>query len=197
MSLQWRENAFSWRVRVRVRPILSSHSAELHAAKCFAPATFRRQSISMPDANGGPPDPPVRLSLPLEFQQEIFHELRQEDGLLVLARGLGLPRLVANLLHSYDAAGGNLILLVGAEDRENMWLGEALAEHATISVSPKCRGLQLVNTDLMSVGAREKMYAGGGIFSITSRILIVDFLSGLLRPETVTGMVCLLSLIHI
>jgi DNA excision repair protein ERCC-4 len=145
----------------------------------------------MPDANDTPADPPVRLSLPLEFQQEVFHELREEDALLVLARGLGLPRLVANLLHSYDAAGNNLILLVGAEDRENMWLGEALAEHATISGSPKCRGLRLVNTDMMSVGTREKMYAGGGIFSITSRILIVDFLSGLLNPATVTGIVAL------
>jgi DNA excision repair protein ERCC-4 len=133
--------------------------------------------------------PPVRLSLPLEFQQEIFHELRDEDGLLVLARGLGLLRLVTNLLHSYDAAGNNLILLVGADDRENNWFGEALAEHAAVSGSPKCRGLQLVNTDLMSVGTREKMYSGGGIFSITSRILIVDFLSGLLDPATVTGMV--------
>lgn len=138
-----------------------------------------------------PPEPPVRLSLPLDFQQEAFHELREEDALLVLARGLGLPRLVANLLHSYDAAGNNLILLVGADDRENMWLGEALAEHATISGSPKCRGLRLVNTDVMSVGTREKMYAGGGIFSITSRILIVDFLSGLLNPETVTGLIAL------
>jgi DNA excision repair protein ERCC-4 len=145
----------------------------------------------MPDANDSSSDPPVRLSLPLEFQQEVFHELREEDALLVLARGLGLPRLVANLLHSYDAAGNNLILLVGADDRENMWLGEALAEHATISGSPKCRGLRLVNTDLMSVGTREKMYAGGGIFSITSRILIVDFLSGLLNPATVTGLVVL------
>ncbi|OQO02201.1 hypothetical protein B0A48_11755 [Cryoendolithus antarcticus] len=147
----------------------------------------------MPDPNGTSTssDPPVRLSLPLVFQQEIFHELRAEDALLILARGLGLPRLVANLLHSYDAAGSNLILLVGAEDRENMWLGEALAEHATMSGSVKCRGLQLVNTDLMSVGTREKMYTGGGIFSITSRILIVDFLSGLLNPETVTGIVCL------
>lgn len=145
----------------------------------------------MPDANDTSSDPPVRLSLPLEFQQEVFRELREEDALLVLARGLGLPRLVANLLHSYDAAGNNLILLVGAEDRENMWLGEALAEHATISGSPKCRGLRLVNTDLMSVGTREKMYAGGGIFSITSRILIVDFLSGLLNPATVTGLVVL------
>lgn len=96
-----------------------------------------------------------------------------------------------NLLHAYDAAGNNLILLVGADDRENRWIGEALAEHAAVSQAPKARGLSLVNTDVMSVGAREKMYSQGGIFSITSRILIVDFLSGLLDPATVTGMVVL------
>ena len=136
-------------------------------------------------------EPSVRLSLPLEYQQDVFHELREEDGLLILARGLGLLRLVTNLLHSYDAAGHNLILLVGADERENGWIGEALAEHAAISGSSKCRGLHLVNTDMMGVATREKMYAGGGIFSITSRILVVDFLSGLLDPATVTGLVVL------
>ncbi|KAF2277620.1 DNA repair protein [Westerdykella ornata] len=134
---------------------------------------------------------PVKLSLPLEFQQDIFKELREEDELVIIARGLGLLRIVTNLLHSYDAAGNNLILLIGADDRENVWIGEALAEHAAISMSPRARGLSLVNTDLMSVGTREKMYAQGGIFSITSRILIVDFLSGLLNPETVSGVVVL------
>ncbi|KAF2839741.1 DNA repair protein [Patellaria atrata CBS 101060] len=140
------------------------------------------------DKNDGAP---VKLSLPLEFQQEIFHELRDQDELLIIARGLGLLRLVTNLLHSYDAAGNNLILLIGADDRENGWIGEALAEHAAISMAPKCRGLSLVNTDLMSVGTREKMYSQGGIFSITSRILIVDLLSGLLDPASITGIVVL------
>lgn len=117
--------------------------------------------------------------------------MREEDELVILARGLGLLRIITNLLHSYDAAGNNLILLVGADERENIWIGEALAEHAAISMAPKARGLSLVNTDLMSVGMREKLYAQGGMFSITSRILIVDFLSGLLNPETVTGVVVL------
>jgi DNA excision repair protein ERCC-4 len=58
-------------------------------------------------------------------------------------------------------------------------------------MSPKARGLSVVNTDMMSVGTREKMYAQGGIFSVTSRILIVDFLTRLLAPETVTGMMVL------
>lgn len=97
-------------------------------------------------------------------------------------------RLITNLLHSYDAAGSNLIVVVGAEERENGWIGEALAEHAAISASPKARGLTVVSTDFQSVGAREKMYAGGGIFSITSRILVVDLLTGLLDPETITGL---------
>ncbi|KAI8168327.1 DNA repair protein rad16 [Colletotrichum sp. SAR 10_70] len=134
---------------------------------------------------------PVKLSLPLEYQQNLFQELRNEDELVVLARGLGLMRLVTNLLHSYDAAGNNLIILVGAEDRENNWIGEALAEHAAISMSPNARGLTVVNTDFTSVGAREKMYARGGIFSITSRILVVDLLTNLLDTAKVTGLVVL------
>jgi len=134
---------------------------------------------------------PVKLSLPLVYQQKLFEELRKEDELVILARGLGLMRLVTNLLHSYDAAGNNLIVIVGAEDRENAWIGEALAEHAAISMSPKARGLTVVNTDFTSVATREKMYAASGIFSITSRILVVDLLTGLLKPDTITGMVVL------
>ncbi|KAK2001095.1 DNA repair protein [Colletotrichum falcatum] len=134
---------------------------------------------------------PVKLSLPLEYQQNLFQELRNEDELVVLARGLGLMRLVTNLLHSYDAAGNNLIILVGADDRENNWIGEALAEHAAISMSPNARGLTVVNTDFTSVGAREKMYTRGGIFSITSRILVVDLLTNLIDTEKITGLVVL------
>lgn len=61
-----------------------------------------------------------------QFQQDIFTELRGEDELVILARGLGLLRLVTNLLHFYDAAGNNLVLVVGADDRENEWIGEGM-----------------------------------------------------------------------
>ncbi|KIH91533.1 DNA excision repair protein ERCC-4 [Sporothrix brasiliensis 5110] len=134
---------------------------------------------------------PVKLSLPLAYQQNLFQELRTDDELVVLARGLGLMRLVTNLLHSYDAAGNNLVLVVNADDRENGWIGEALAEHAAISMAPRARGLTVVNTDFTTVGAREKMYAAGGIFSVTSRILVVDLLTSLLNPTAITGVVVL------
>ncbi|KAF9884774.1 hypothetical protein FE257_001264 [Aspergillus nanangensis] len=134
---------------------------------------------------------PVKLSLPLQYQQDIFTELRSEDELVILARGLGLLRLITNLLHFYDAAGNNLVLVVGADDRENEWIGEALAEHCIISKSPLARGLKVINTERASVTAREKLYAQGGILSVTSRILVVDILSRLLEPQRVTGMIVL------
>lgn len=142
-------------------------------------------------ADNAPQPQPVKLSLPLEYQQHLFQELRATDELVVIAKGLGLMRIVTNLLHSYDAAGNNLIIVVGAEDRENAWMGEALAESAAISMAPKARGLTMVNTDFTSVAAREKMYAKGGIYSITSRILVVDLLTSLLNPETITGLIVL------
>ncbi|RMZ87003.1 hypothetical protein DV736_g5775, partial [Chaetothyriales sp. CBS 134916] len=138
-----------------------------------------------------PPQPSVKLSLPLLFQQEIYNLLRAEDVLIVLARGLGLLKIVTNLLHTYDAAGNSLVIVVGAEDRENDWIGEALAEHYAVSRSPLARGLRVVNTDKATVSAREKIYSEGGIVSVTSRILVVDLLSKLLDPETVTGLVVL------
>ncbi|KAF2098144.1 DNA repair endonuclease XPF [Rhizodiscina lignyota] len=134
---------------------------------------------------------PVKLSLPLEYQREIFNELRSEDELLIIARGVGLLRIITNLLHSYDAAGNNLIIVLGADERENGWIGEALAEHAAVSGATKAKGLSLVNTDAMSVETRGKMYSQGGIFSITSQILVVDMLAGLMDPASITGIVAL------
>jgi DNA excision repair protein ERCC-4 len=125
------------------------------------------------------------------FQQQIFHELREEDELLILARGLGLLRIVTNLLHAYDAAGNNLIIVLGADERESQWIGEALAEKATITNARKCRGLVTINTDTVTPQNREKLYGKTGIFCITSRILIVDLLSGLLDGSKITGMIVL------
>lgn len=143
----------------------------------------------MPAAAGT--QPPVKLSLPLQFQQEIYSLLRAEDALIILARGLGLLKIVTSLLHTYDAAGNSLVIVVGAEDRENDWIGEALAEHYAISRSPMAKGLRVINTDKATVATREKIYSEGGIVSVTSRILVVDLLSKLLDPETVTGLVVL------
>lgn len=75
---------------------------------------------------------PYPVSVSTTEQLDIFNELRSEDELLVLARGLGLIRVVTNLLHSYDAAGNNLIIVIGADERENGWIGEGEARSTLV-----------------------------------------------------------------
>ncbi|KAK6355381.1 hypothetical protein TWF696_004489 [Orbilia brochopaga] len=161
---------------------------------------FKASTPSSPSPSPSPPNlamdtsdksAPIKLSLPLAYQQEIFREAYNDDTLVVLARGLGLQQVVANLLHSYDAAGRNLVVLVGAGDLDNTRLGEELAEKAAISRAPHARGLVVINTDVTNVSSREKMYANGGVFTVTSRILVVDLLSGLLDPARITGLIIL------
>ncbi|KAF3934351.1 hypothetical protein ABW20_dc0108167 [Dactylellina cionopaga] len=137
------------------------------------------------------PNKPIKLALPLTYQQEIFREAYSDDTLVIAARGLGLQQIVANLLHSYDATGRNIVIIVGAREADNTRFGEELAEKAAISRSAGARGLIVVNTDVANVGSREKMYARGGVFTVTSRILVVDLLTGLLDAANVTGLIVL------
>ncbi|EER36837.1 DNA repair protein RAD1 [Histoplasma capsulatum H143] len=124
--------------------------------------------------SGEQANPVVKLSLPLQYQQDLFSELRAEDELVILARGLGLLRIVTNLLHSYDAAGNNLIIVVGAGSRENEWIGEALAEQYAVSRTPLARGLKVINTDKATVPLS----------------LLIEPIE-LLDPETITGLIVL------
>ncbi|KKA26518.1 hypothetical protein TD95_004238 [Thielaviopsis punctulata] len=137
--------------------------------------------------------PPVKLSLPLKFQQEIFQAVRAQDALVVMARGLGLLRLVTNLLHSYDAAGNNLILLMGANDRETAVIGRSLVEQKITSGSlaaSRARGLTTFDAKDAPM-ARSETYQRGGIFAVTPRILIGDMLSGIIRADAITGIVAI------
>ncbi|PWW78470.1 DNA repair protein [Tuber magnatum] len=134
-----------------------------------------------------------KVSLPLVYQQELFEEVCEQDQLVILARGLGLLRIVTSLLHKYDAVGNNLVLLIGADDRENGWLGEALAEHAVRSGTAEARGLKIINNEVAGVSARAEMYKRGGIFSVTSRILVTDMLTDLMDCPKISGVVVLHS----
>ncbi|KAF3916020.1 hypothetical protein AA313_de0200891 [Arthrobotrys entomopaga] len=133
--------------------------------------------------------PAIRLSLPLSYQQEIFREAYNDDAFFIIAKGLGVQHIVANLLHVYDAVGRNLVILVGATESDNTQLGEVLAEKAAVSRAHDARGLAVVNTDVTNVGTRQRMYARGGVFTVTSRILVVDLLTGLLDPTQISGLV--------
>lgn len=144
---------------------------------------------------------PVHLSLPLRFQQTIVQELIQEDALLVLGKGLGLEPIVANLLHVLSAPSvvdqavkkRSLVILLNALEDENEKISEELMELSWIdSMAGEGSGIpfHVVSGETL-VDKRKTLYQTGGIISVSSRVFVVDLLSGIVLPELVTGLVVL------
>ncbi|KAL1915153.1 uncharacterized protein VTP21DRAFT_7634 [Calcarisporiella thermophila] len=120
------------------------------------------------------------MTLQLEFQRQIVTELLAEDGLLILARGLGLPSILCALLQIYSAPE-HLVLLLNTNQEEETALREELAVNGV-----KQPGLRVINNETPA-SERSEIYKSGGILSITSRILIVDMLNKSIPTHIVSG----------
>ncbi|KAG8881170.1 hypothetical protein FRB98_004521 [Tulasnella sp. 332] len=93
----------------------------------------------------------------------------QSSELILIARGLGLRKVVCTLLQIYDGPQ-NLVLLVNSAPEEEKGIGSELGV-----MGVRNPGLRIVDYE-MSKKDRQSMYKKGGLVSVTSRILVVDLL---------------------
>ncbi|KAN0059816.1 DNA repair protein RAD16 [Thecaphora frezii] len=130
-----------------------------------------------------------RASL-LPFHQAIINSLvpgpddspDEGDALVILARGLGMRRIVSTILRIYDGPQ-NLVILVNASSEEEVGIGEELT---TLGVRKP--GMRPIHHE-MPAKQRQETYLSGGILSVTSRILVVDMLSKRIPTALITGLV--------
>ncbi|GAA5882826.1 hypothetical protein JCM3774_002928 [Rhodotorula dairenensis] len=122
----------------------------------------------------------------LPFQRNLLQQLvppedappNANDAMVIMARGLGLRTVVTTFLKIYDIPE-KLVLLVNATPEEERGFAEEV-------------GMRLkVVAHEMPESQREKMYKDGGLFSVTSRILIVDMLKKTIPVHLITGLVVL------
>ncbi|PFH49381.1 hypothetical protein AMATHDRAFT_147779 [Amanita thiersii Skay4041] len=122
----------------------------------------------------------------LPYHKKILEDIHDpaNSELLVLARGLGLRRIVCTLMKIYDSPT-NLILLVNATQEEESGIGEELSIMG-------CRkpGLRIIGYETGSK-ERQSIYKGGGLISVTSRILVVDMLQSDIPIHLITGILVL------
>ncbi|SCV03052.1 LAMI_0H05094g1_1 [Lachancea mirantina] len=139
----------------------------------------------------------IQLSLPLPFQQIVVENmLSSDDCLLILGTGLGTEPIVGNLLHVLATPTRidgqdkrSLVLLLNSSEEDNEKIMEELLELSWFTTCDENqRPFNVVNSDGLSVEKRRQTYLEGGIISVTSRILIVDLLSGILHPNKITGL---------
>ncbi|KAH9177541.1 hypothetical protein EDB89DRAFT_1933182 [Lactarius sanguifluus] len=121
----------------------------------------------------------------LSFHHAILEDIHDPSTsqLVLLARGLGLRKVVCTLMQIYDQPA-NLVLIVNASSEEAA-IGEELGIMG-------CRkpGLRAVDYE-MGKKDRQDLYKNGGLISVTSRILVVDMLQSDLPTELVTGLLIL------
>lgn len=145
----------------------------------------------------------INLSLLLKYQENIVVDLVEHDALLVLGQGLGTNKIVSNLLHVLiQSTGGHkrsLIILINATDEENKIIEESLMELSWNSndddnndvIMNKTPKFSSILGDAGTVDHRRKLYANGGIVSVSNRVLVTDLLSHVLEPNVITGLVIL------
>ncbi|KAG9001898.1 hypothetical protein FRB94_004430 [Tulasnella sp. JGI-2019a] len=114
---------------------------------------------------------------------EAIHDPKNSE-LVLIARGLGLRKIVCTLLQIYDGPQ-NLVLLVNAAPEEEMGIGSELGV-----MGVRNPGLRIVDYEMTNKN-RQSMYKKGGLVSVTSRILVVDLLQKNIPVELITGMVIL------
>jgi hypothetical protein len=119
----------------------------------------------------------------LPFQNDILKQLSapspNSDGLLLLARGLGMRNILCAYLESFTDDEESLVILVNATPEEERGLAEELGMRMTVI------GFEMPAKD------RQKLYEKGGVLSITTRILIIDMLNERIPVSEMTGIVVL------
>ena len=136
----------------------------------------------------------------LPFHRQILSELAQQDGLVILARGLGLPQLLYHLI-AHFASTSHLIFVLNLSEDQCRHINERLSSHTPTPPSPPSPSsssspppptsaphLHLINNHV-PVSERQRLYLAGGCLSITNRILIVDLLNRVIAPDLISGLI--------
>jgi hypothetical protein len=119
----------------------------------------------------------------LSCYKRMFTDALNDDGLLVLARGIGISTIFCKFLklHSTSVRPGEIVLVLNTHGNEKLLNDMLLADGLSEVRLPRAIDYDMVASD------RLKLYERGGVFYMTPRILTVDILMNRLRRESVVG----------
>ncbi|CAG5910668.1 unnamed protein product [Menidia menidia] len=115
----------------------------------------------------------------LEFETEMFLSLFGCDGLLVVAEGMGIDRILLQFMRVYSEKG-SLVLLINTTTPEQEYFTELLRVEGVTHLP------RTVTSDVQSA-ERYNVYTEGGVLFVTSRILVVDFLTDRIPAHLISG----------
>ncbi|EDV23483.1 uncharacterized protein TRIADDRAFT_50503 [Trichoplax adhaerens] len=117
----------------------------------------------------------------LEFDRQIFLDLLNEDGLVIMAKGLGVDRMMLNFLKLYCSPKSFVLVLNTSNYQEEYFIEELKAHN--VDLIPK-----IITSQYSSI-EREEIYLQGGVLFVTPRILVVDMLSKRVPIHLINGII--------
>ncbi|KAM4631738.1 DNA repair endonuclease XPF [Discoglossus pictus] len=115
----------------------------------------------------------------LEHENQMFLDLFHEDGLVITARGLGIDRVLRGFLRLHCDPGSLVIVLNTNSAEEEYFIEQLRSEGIT--------HLPRIITNEIASSERYDVYTQGGVLFVTSRILVVDFLTDRIPANLITG----------
>jgi DNA excision repair protein ERCC-4 len=107
----------------------------------------------------------------LEFEEQIYLDMFQNDGLLILAEGLGIERIFMNFIKLF-CDPTHLVMILNTHDAEEQYFTNKLKEFNEKEENNIEEEILLpikITTETHSMTERTQAYLKGGCFFITSR----------------------------
>ncbi|GMH29781.1 hypothetical protein Nepgr_031624 [Nepenthes gracilis] len=125
----------------------------------------------------------------VKFHEHIISDLIENSngGLVVLSSGLALPKLIASLLFLHSPDQGTLLILSATATQKQ----SILLSFSTFNPQNPNPNVPTEITSELAARQRDALYNSGGIYFITSRILIVDLLTSKIPTSKIAGILIL------
>ncbi|TBU02083.1 ERCC4-like DNA repair endonuclease [Hamiltosporidium tvaerminnensis] len=110
----------------------------------------------------------------LEYEKEILKEANGKNYLLIMARGLGIEDIILQNIKMYLNSSSLVILLNLSLNEEKYFF------------SFKNKYLHNLNENPMTIDKRKALYKTGGVFYVSSRILVTDILNEVIETTKIS-----------
>jgi DNA excision repair protein ERCC-4 len=106
------------------------------------------------------------MSILLDYENQLFQDIFQNDALLIMAKGLGIERIFTNFIKLYSDPS-HLVIILNTHEAEETYFINKLKSAKELDMIIPAR----ITTETFSLNDRTEAYMKGGCFFITSRIL--------------------------
>jgi len=134
------------------------------------------------------------MTLLLPFQRECLQQIAEQDALLLMGRGLGVERVMLYFMLMH-ATPTSLVVLLNATAEDVDFFNTELVRMSSSSFVSESGNERVSRPLIVNVNSemtqtdRKSAYLKGGLFAVTSRVLVMDLLLEVIPVQMVTGIV--------